>query len=187
MCLHAVRQKCIDVSYTLINRQTEARSFPWELVYFHRNKRWICEEHRGRRNVLLMVHLQCDYRLYRSLVRDKRYRRMKDTREIISNEHILFQITVIMWNSVWKTGARTNGEGPVRLRWLVAGLPPPKPGFETRSLNMGFVLNEVEPGQVSLQVLRFYEPSPLQSTLDTNQTIFRAFLSNEKRRSIKHN
>jgi hypothetical protein len=41
------------------------------------------------------------------------------------------------------------------LRSLVAGLPPPRPGFAPGSIYMGFVVGKVALGQVFLRVLRF--------------------------------
>ena len=161
MCLRAVRQKCIDVSYTLINKLTEARSFCRELIHFHRNIRWIREETQGREDSIVdgapsvwlsSVTQPGKGQEVPAYVRQSRNHQC---------EYMLSQITVIMWNSVWNTGARRNGEGPVQLRWSVAGLPPLKTGFETRPLQGGFMLDEVAPGQVSLQLLRFYEPPPL--------------------------
>jgi hypothetical protein len=42
------------------------------------------------------------------------------------------------------------------LRWLVAGLPPRKPGFDPRSVPVGFVVYKVTLGHVFPRVLRFF-------------------------------
>jgi hypothetical protein len=44
------------------------------------------------------------------------------------------------------------------LRRLVAGFLPRRPGFAIRSVSVGFVVDKVVPGQVSLPVLRFSLP-----------------------------
>jgi hypothetical protein len=41
------------------------------------------------------------------------------------------------------------------LRRLVAGLPPPRPGFDPGSVHVGFVVDKVALGQVFPRVLRF--------------------------------
>jgi hypothetical protein len=40
------------------------------------------------------------------------------------------------------------------LRWLVAGLSPERPRFELSSVHVGFVMDKVSLGQVSLQVIQ---------------------------------
>jgi hypothetical protein len=83
-----------------------------------------------------------------------------------------------------------NGEGPVRLRWLVTGLSPVKTGFETRPLRMGFMLDEEPPGQVSVQVLRFYEPSPLNQRSPQIRQYLNLFLERNasfNKKNIKEN
>jgi hypothetical protein len=46
------------------------------------------------------------------------------------------------------------------LRSLVAGLSPRRHGFAPGSIHVGFVVDKVALGQVSLQVLRFSRHSP---------------------------
>jgi hypothetical protein len=42
------------------------------------------------------------------------------------------------------------------VKWLFAGLSPRRPGFVSRSVHLGFVVDEMALEQVFLQVLRFY-------------------------------
>jgi hypothetical protein len=42
------------------------------------------------------------------------------------------------------------------LRRLVAGLPPRRPGFDPRSVHVGFVVDKVALGQVPTRVVRFF-------------------------------
>jgi hypothetical protein len=51
---------------------------------------------------------------------------------------------------IWYTGGAVPW-----LRQLVAGLSPRSPGFVTGSIHVGFVVEKVALGQVSLRVLRF--------------------------------
>jgi hypothetical protein len=46
---------------------------------------------------------------------------------------------------------------------LAAGLPPLRPGFDTRSGHVGFVVDKVALGQVSPRLLRFF-PCRFHST-----------------------
>ena len=52
------------------------------------------------------------------------------------------------------------------LRWLVAALSPRRPGFDSKSVRVNFVVDKVAVGQVSLQVLR-YSPPFLRTRLRT--------------------
>ena len=51
------------------------------------------------------------------------------------------------------------------LRWLVAGLSQRRPGFDPESVHVGFVVDKVALGQVSLRVLRFSPVSFIPSVL----------------------
>jgi hypothetical protein len=42
-----------------------------------------------------------------------------------------------------------------QLRWLVAGFPPRRPGFEPRSGRVGYVVDKVALGQVIFEYLGF--------------------------------
>jgi hypothetical protein len=48
-----------------------------------------------------------------------------------------------------------QSRAPIVYRRLAAGLPPWRPGFNHRSVHVGFVVDKVTLGQVFLQVLRF--------------------------------
>jgi hypothetical protein len=51
----------------------------------------------------------------------------------------------------------TKSEGSMPwLRRSVAGLPPPRPAFVLRPVNVRFMVDKVALGQVSLQVIRFH-------------------------------
>jgi hypothetical protein len=60
------------------------------------------------------------------------------------------------------------------LRRLVAGLSPRRPGFDPGSVLVGFVVDKVALGQVSLRVLRFspvnFIPSVLHYTEKRKKT-----------------
>jgi hypothetical protein len=51
------------------------------------------------------------------------------------------------------------------LRRLVASLPPWRPGFAQGSVDVGFVVDKVALGQVSLQALHFYPVNIIPSGL----------------------
>ena len=51
------------------------------------------------------------------------------------------------------------------LRWLVAGLSPRGPGFNPKSVHVGFVVDKMALGQVSPLILRFSPSSFIPSVL----------------------
>jgi hypothetical protein len=53
------------------------------------------------------------------------------------------------------------------LRWLVTGLSPRRPGFAPGSIHVGFAVDKVALGHVSLRVLRFSPVSIIPPSLST--------------------